>query len=158
MRLKPSIPIIELLIPPLLIFFSVKFFLLELHLFALLVLVLAFGTIYWINRTFKTIDIGETILVKGYFWGQFEVELKEVKTYKLLEVRRTKYAIQDFNLVLYDVDRNKRLEVTQGDYNAKDWDNFITKLTSLNIEFLGQESLVTQWKGSWTAFKNRFVK
>jgi hypothetical protein len=127
-------------------------------LFAFLFLLLALGTIYWINRSFRTIDIGDTITVKGYFWGQCELNLKEIHAYKLLKIRRTKHAIQDFNLVLYDRDQNKKLEVTQGNYKTKDWDNFIKKLTVLNIQFIGQESLVNQWRYQWTTFKNRFVK
>jgi len=165
MRLKPTIPVIELLISPLLTFFTVKFFLLGLDkdnvmiiLVSLIWLIGALGTIYWINRRFRTIDIGDTIKVKGYFWGQVELNLKEVNAYKLLEVRRTKHAIQDFNLVLLDSDQNKKLEITQGDYKTKDWDNFINGLTTLNIQFLGKESLRTQWRDQWTAFKNRFVR
>jgi hypothetical protein len=165
MRLKPSIPIIELLGSSVLTFFSVKLFLLGLDkeeiniiLASLLSLIAALVTIYLINRNFRIIVIGETISVKGYFWGQLELNLKEIKTFKLREVRRTKHAIQDFNLVLYDQNQSKKLEITQGNYKTKDWDNFIDELTELNIQFLGQESLVMQWKDQWNAFKRRFVK
>ena len=165
MRLRPSIPVIELLISPLLVFFSIKFFLLGLDkhqavvlAVALLLLLIALGTIYWINRNVRTIEVGESITVKGYFWGQFEIDPKEIKAYKLREIRRTKYSIQDYNMVLYDHNQTKRLEVTQGNYKTKDWDSFVNKLTELKIEFLGKESLATQWRDQWTAFKSRFVK
>jgi hypothetical protein len=165
MKLKPSIPIIELLIIPLLFFFSVEFFLLGLDkqevviiLAALVFFIAALGTIYWINRNFRTIEIGKTINAKGYFRGQLELNLIEIKTYKLREIRMTKYSIQNFNLVLYDQNQNKKLEITQGAYNIEDWDNFINKLTELNIQFLGQEPLVTQWRDQWIALKSRFVR
>jgi len=164
MKIKPSTPFFELATIGVPVYFFVKtlsdqemgdkrFVLAGFFLF----LIVFF--IYLFNRNFiKSLEIGNSVIVKKFFWGKEEMKLSTIKGYKLKEVKRTKLMISDYNLVFIDNKEVERIQITQGDFKSDNWNKLIDELKTLNVEFLGYESLANQWKSQWSDFKKRFVK
>jgi hypothetical protein len=161
MRLKPTFPIIEILVPPMLIFFAVQLTQLAVEksewmitLGSVFFILLAGVTVYFINRNFQTLELGDKLVSRGFFWGQREAELGDLKGYKLKEIWKTRYLVKDFNLVLVDNDNEVKFKITQSDYNTNSFDNFLTDLRGKRVDFLGQETMKDHLRGYWrTIFK-----
>lgn len=164
MKLKPSIPFFELATIGLLVYFFVGALLDQemgdkrFGLAGLFLLLIVFSSNFFNRQLIRQLEIGDSVIVKRFFWGKVELKLENIKGYRLKEVKRTKLMISDYNLVFVDDHDKERLAITQGDFKSVDWERLLNELKALNIEFLGQESMRTQWKGQWNNFKRKFGK
>ena len=162
MILKPSRPIFEFLAPLILLFFAVKILILGLergdiliYLVVLYLLGLTFVSIYWINTGFKTIYLTDKIEIAGFFWGRQLIPMSKIKGYKIREVRKTKYLIKDWDLVLVLSNTKIGLRISQLDYSIEDFATIEEKMRELKIDFLGREPLGNQIKQFFEQLKDR---
>jgi hypothetical protein len=162
MKLEPSAPVIELAAPPFLLFISIKVFALGwqagnffIIIASLLFLVVAVMVVIWINNNFRSLEITNTIKIKGYFWGHEELSPNNLAGYKLRPVGRARKGGQDFNLFFIDRHEVSSPNITQGDYKPDKWKAFISNLEALGVEYLGEDTSprVTPWQTLKRKFK-----
>jgi hypothetical protein len=138
MYLKPITPIVALSIPLFLGLLSFRNLLVSVNtndtllgMGSLLLAIMTYVAIHMINKSNKKIEIGSTIRINGYFWGQNEFDLREIKGYKLKEGSNSKD--HDTTLILVDQSEKEVLNISQRKYNAECWSDFISQLGSKGI-------------------------
>ncbi len=138
MELKPIIPFPALSIPLFLGILSFRNLIVSveakdtlLGMGSVLLAIMTFVALYMINKSNKKIQMGSTIRINGYFWGQNEFNLRDIKGYKLKEGNNTKN--HDTELILVDQSEKEILTICQKNYNTESWNNFISQLGSKGI-------------------------
>jgi len=141
MHLKPRAPIVALSIPLFLGLLSFRNLLVSVNtndtllgMGSLLLAIMTFIALYMVNKSSKGVHLGSTIRIKGYFWGQNEFNLRDIKGYELREGSKTKN--NDATLILVDPSEKEILNISERNYNAESWNKFISQLGSKGIAHL----------------------
>ena len=116
---------------------------------ALFFLALGLFAVVWINKEYRTYELTDRLIFKGYFWGQSEIELCQLSGFRIKERREGKYLVTVFDIIL-SLEHKKDLIIRESNYKESSIKGFKDILTEKGIEFKGLEDF--SWRKSFQDF------
>lgn len=102
----------------------------------------------WINKEYRSYEIGSKLSFKGLFWGKSELDVKELTGFKIKERKNTAALIplSEYDILIHTT-YGGDIIIRQDNYNSEQIKKFKEQLEAIGIPFLGTEKF--SWKKSF---------
>lgn len=145
MKLKPNWPWAEFIVAGLMMYLTTKFLYLTVEkndlvtvIPAMFFLILGLFGVVWTNKEYRTYELTDRLKLKGYFWGQSEIELSQLSGFRIKERREGRNLVTVFDIIL-SLEHKKELIIRESNYGESSIKGFKDILTEKGIEFKGLE-------------------